>query len=119
MTTITRGRRKWTRFIELDEFTATLYDVLDGCTAKAVTGPGRSGAIAAVHASHRLGIPFIPFGNKTPIRPLLIVDTAVESGHTMRKAYRKYGGKDVELRAAFHEPPRVKFWYERQVPNDL
>ncbi len=103
------------RIVELDEFMAMLHDILEGCTAKAVTGPGRSGAIAAVHASHHLGIPFIPFGKNTPIRPLLIVDTAVESGRTMRKAWRKYGGKDVELRAAFYEPPRVKFWYERKV----
>jgi hypothetical protein len=109
-----RHHRQWTRYIELDEFIATLYDVIADSQAKAVTGPGRSGAIAAVHASHYLGIPFIPFGRPTPLRPLLIVDTAVESGRTMRKAWRKYGGTNIELRAAFHEPPRVKFWYERK-----
>src|SRR5689334_18030252 len=58
----------------------------------AVTGPGRSGAIAAVYASHILKVPFIPFGSHAPthLGRLLIVDTASESGKTLRKAKSKY-----------------------------
>lgn len=83
-----------------------------------VTGPGRSGAIAAVYASHILGVPFIPYGQKAPINSttlhgrLLIIDTATESGATLRKAERKYNGTCPIVLAVYHEPPRVIFWYE-------
>ncbi len=84
-----------------------------------VTGPGRSGAIASVYASHILGVPFIPYKSKVPehLGSLLIIDTAMESGATMRKAERFY--KDVPLRSVvcFHEPPRVGFWYEAKKPQ--
>lgn len=58
----------------------------------AVTGPGRSGAIASVYASHFLKIPFIPYGTVLPKDKfgLLIVDTAMNSGRTLRKAVKKY-----------------------------
>ena len=54
----------------------------------------RSGAVAAVYASHMLHVPFIPYGQKHPqhLGRLLIVDTARESGATLRKAERKYEG---------------------------
>lgn len=78
-----------------------------------VTGPGRSGAIAAVYASHHLGIPFLPYGAEPPMhREVLIVDTAVQSGRTLRKACRKYATSHCIY--AFNEPPRVKFWYEKK-----
>jgi hypothetical protein len=84
-----------------------------------VTGPGRSGAIAAVYASHLLGIPFIPYGSKVPehLGQLLIVDTASESGATMRKAARRYEHCDPVCVVAFQEPPRVMFWYEAPKPQ--
>ena len=58
----------------------------------AVTGPGRSGAIAAVYASHMLGVPFIPHGAPAPteLGRLLIVDTAMETGKTIRKSRNRY-----------------------------
>jgi len=74
-----------------------------------VTGPGRSGAVAGVYASHYLSIPFIPYGQK-PKGKFLIVDTATNSGRTLRKASRKYNNADCIY--AFKEPPRVRFWYE-------
>lgn len=79
---------------------------------RSVTGPGRSGAIAAVYASHYLGIPFVPcrLPSNAKLLPVLIVDTAVESGRTLRKASHKCGG--VDALAIYQEPPRVKFWYE-------
>lgn len=89
-----------------------------------VTGPGRSGAIAAVYASHILSIPFIPFGQKAPLDlgRLLIIDTAVESGATLRKAGRRYANaahfNGVPLVIAlYNEPPRVVFWYEAKKPQ--
>ena len=96
------------------EFAARLRDRLRGVEAKAVTGPGRSGAVAAVYASHLMGVPFIPYGLPCPdhLRPLLIVDTARKSGATLRKAERKYGNAVVVVHA-FDEPPRLRFWYER------
>lgn len=98
------------------EFVHALRHQLAGLQVKAVCGPGRSGAIASAYASHLLGIPFLPFGQPCPdhLRPLLIVDTAVQSGRTLRKAERKYGGELVTL-AVFREPPRVYFWYEAKV----
>lgn len=81
--------------------------------ARSTTGPGRSGAIASVYASHILGIPWFPYGQGVPneMLPVLIVDTAEKSGRTLRKAMRKYH-TDLGF-AVFHEPPRVKFWYEK------
>lgn len=85
----------------------------------AVTGPGRSGAVAAVYASHILGVPFIPFGQKHPqhLGRLLIIDTARESGATLRKATRKYEGTTPLVIACYEEPPRVAFWYEAMKPQ--
>jgi hypothetical protein len=80
----------------------------------AVTGPGRSGAIAAVYVSHFLKIPFIPFGIDLPEdkRYIFIVDTAINSGRTMRRALRKYDKHWPTMDFFYQEPPRVRFWYE-------
>jgi adenine/guanine phosphoribosyltransferase-like PRPP-binding protein len=76
---------------------------------KCVTGHGRSGAIAAVYTSHFLGIPFIPYGLKAPLSPILLVDTAIWRGRTKRKMIAKYNSEFI---AFYNEPPLVKFWYE-------
>lgn len=101
-----------TAVISEAQFLERLHEIA-GTSAKSVTGPGRSGAIASVYASHYLGIPWIPFGQPCPdeIRPLLIMDTARKSGRTLRKAERQYG-PDCFSHALFEEPPRVTFWYE-------
>jgi len=115
------------RIVTEPEFRTRLIDVLkaidtDGSIGS-VTGPGRSGAIAAVYVSHLLGIPFIPFGTyKVPIHlgKILIIDTARESGKTLRQAVRRYekieGVKVIEA-VCFEEPPRVAFWYEAEKPQ--
>jgi hypothetical protein len=84
-----------------------------------VTGPGRSGAIAAVYASHLLSIPFVPYGSSAPIGlgSVLIVDTARQSGRTLRKAERRYEAAQPIVWVAFEEPPRVAFWYEAPKPQ--
>lgn len=84
-----------------------------------VTGPGRSGAVAAVYASHILGVPFIPYGSPAPehLGPILIIDTARESGKTLRKAERRYGYANPIVIAVYEEPPRVAFWYEAGKPQ--
>lgn len=84
-----------------------------------VTGPGRSGAIAAVYASHILGVPFIPFKSNAPwhLGKLLIIDTAMETGATMRKAERFYRSIAPISLVCWHEPPRVMFWYEAGKPQ--
>lgn len=83
-----------------------------------VTGPGRSGAIAAVYASHILAVPFIPFGSLQPhLGRLLIIDTAMESGKTLRKAAKRYADCNPLVLAIYHEPPRVAFWYEAPKPQ--
>lgn len=80
---------------------------------KFVTGPGRSGAIAAVYASHHLGLPFVPFKAR-PEGRMLVVDTAVYTGKTLRKASKWYN--DAPYVYAFNQErnpaSRVKFWYE-------
>lgn len=87
----------------------------------AVTGPGRSGAVAAVYASHILSVPFIPFGSICPDKfDLLMIDTARESGRTLRKSanwYARRMGKSPTIIAVYEEPPRVAFWYEATKPQ--
>lgn len=84
-----------------------------------VTGPGRSGAVAAVYASHILSVPFIPYKANIPwhLGRLLIIDTATESGATMRKAERFYLKYNPITLALWNEPPRVGFWYEATKPQ--
>lgn len=84
-----------------------------------VTGPGRSGAIAAVYASHFLGVPFIPYKQPAPYRigSLLIIDTAIQTGKTMRKAERFHKKVQYISLALYQEPPRVAFWYEAEKPQ--
>lgn len=100
------------------EFTHQLKYILSGANGiyKSVTGPGRSGAIAAVYASHFLKIPFIPYKQipDKSIAPLLIIDTAMMSGRTLRKAYNFYLNRNIpcEYTWVYSEPPKVKFWYE-------
>ena len=83
------------------------------------TGPGRSGVLAAVYASHDLGLPFIPYGSRCPthLGRLLIIDPARESGATLRKAERRYAEVNPLVVACFEEPPRVAFWYEAAKPR--
>lgn len=89
------------------------YSVFD-----CVTGPGRSGAVAAVYASHILHIPFIPYGQfPAKLNSILIIDTATESGDTLKKAIRKYIRYNPFAAAVYNEPPRVAFWYESPKPQ--
>ena len=90
------------------EFYSTLVISLIGIEADCVTGPGRSGAIASVYASHLLHIPFIPYGQSHPhnLNKMLIIDTATETGKTLRKAAKKYPNSVVV--AVYKEPPRAQ-----------
>lgn len=80
-----------------------------------VTGPGRSGALAAVYYSHLTGVPFIPWGYVPDDGWVMVIDTATMSGRTMRKACNKLNrlGVNVVSLAVF-ETPGVHnvFWYE-------
>jgi hypothetical protein len=110
------------RLISEGEFRLRLQSILlcgDYADVGSVTGPGRSGAVAAVYASHILRVPFIPFGAVAPsdLGRLLIVDTAEQSGRTMRKAARRYSSCDPAVITVFKEPPRVMFWYEGRKPQ--
>lgn len=104
------------RIVWEPEFRIHLHELLSGCNARAVTGPGRSGAISSVYASHILSVPWIPYGQPCPAKlwPLLIIDTARKTGATLRKAERLYGDGPVIILWAYDEPPRVRFWYERE-----
>lgn len=106
------------RTVTESEFRERVAEKLRGLDVRAVTGPGRSGAVASVYASHYLGLPWIPYGQPCPdkLRPLLIVDTAHWTGATIRKAQRRYG-EQTEIVALYHEPPMVRFWYEDRAGN--
>lgn len=112
------------RIVSEQEFRERLCEKLeqsyiDLLAVGSVTGPGRSGAVAAVYASHILRIPFIPYGSKCPkhLGRLLIVDTATESGATLRKAARRYEDAEPLVIFVYQEPPRVAFWYEAPKPQ--
>lgn len=109
------------RIVSESEFAARLRLLLADpqyAAAGWVTGPGRSGAVAAVYASHILHIPFVPYGSHAPdLGRVLIVDTARETGATVRKALRRYEASDPLECVAFEEPPRVAFWYEAAKPQ--
>ena len=88
---------------------------------QSVSGPGRSGAIAAVYASYILGVPFVPEGYDIApnLYPHLVVDTASKSGRTLRK-YMRRKATSFGL-AVFDETVtnRLYFWYEisqQQIP---
>lgn len=110
----------WEPITEL-QFRDKFYTVLDNIKQKSfsfVAGPGRSGAIASVYASHYLSIPFKPHktGNYTGDTSVLIVDTVEYTGNTLRKAASWYGkrGLYVTITFAFKESRGhyYKFWYE-------
>lgn len=101
------------KIIKEKEFKIKLKQKLSNINVKSVTGPGRSGAIASVYASYLLKVPYIPYGHKCPSRllPILIIDTASQSGKTLRKSKKRYYKESVIL-YIYKEPPRVHFWYE-------
>ncbi len=103
--------------IDPHQFEDRLRDMEDRAPMhRAVTGPGRRGAIAAAFWSHLTGVPFIPYGQPCPekLRPILVIDTALNTGKTLRKASRRYN--DAPMLWLWNEPPRVKFWYEETSP---
>lgn len=108
------------RIVSEPEFSARICEVLRGCcNVAAVTGPGRSGAVAAVYASHILGVPFIPYRATVPEKfkqRLLVIDTARWTGATIRKAGRLYPG--ARIITVYDEPPMVRFWYEARYWTD-
>lgn len=107
------------RIISETEFDMKIREVLQELNVGVVTGPGRSGAVASVYASHILSIPFIPYGEDIPVNlgKLLIIDTAIETGRTLRKAKKKYANCDSIVVSIYQEPPRVAFWYEAVKPQ--
>ncbi len=109
------------RLVGEPEFHAALMRAL-ACVpddVRCVMGPGRSGAVAAVYASHILHVPFLPYGATVPghLRRLLLIDTARQTGKTLRKAENRYREADPFVLAVFEEPPRVVFWYEASKPQ--
>lgn len=100
--------------IQEKDFRETFVKALDKAPqTDYVVGPGRSGAVAAVYASHYLGIPCLPYKQKLPGKRALVVDTAVLTGKTLRKASRQYGNCPVVY--AYDQSSighRLKFWYE-------
>ncbi|MDP3703069.1 MAG: hypothetical protein Q8R78_01585 [Candidatus Omnitrophota bacterium] len=108
------------RIVSEREFAMTIRAALASIEGVgSVTGPGRSGAVAAVYASHVLRIPFLPFGATVPshLGRVLLIDTATETGRTLRKAARRYREADPVVLAVYSEPPRVAFWYEAMKPQ--
>lgn len=102
------------RIVSEQEFREVFTKRLDSApSCDYVVGPGRSGAIAAVYASHYLGVPFVPFKCKLPGRRALVVDTAILTGATVRKASRIYGNCPIVYGFNQKETEeRLKFWYE-------
>lgn len=110
----------WERMSEENwrtEFYASL-DKLDPSKYDFVTGAGRSGAVAAVYASHYLGLNFKPHksGNYHDDKSVLIVDTVEYTGKTLRKAKSWYERRGLIASTAFaikeSRGHYFKMWYE-------
>lgn len=82
---------------------------IEGIECKSVTGPGRSGAIASVYASHFLDVPWVAPGAPIPddLKPALVIDTSQVSGRTLREAAEAVNGIPL---AVFQG--RIRLWYE-------
>jgi len=116
------------RVVSEEEFFTVLAQTLEPMrgSVRSVTGPGRSGAVAAVYASHYLGVPFLPvIARRLPgdLLPLLVIDTAALTGKTLRRAEARarktvgLGPGDERVIAVALWPDerrdgRVRFWYE-------
>ena len=105
------------RWVTEAQFSARMRETLrpEGNPAF-VTGPGRSGAVAAIYASYFLKLPYVPWDCPCEGECALIVDTASMSGRTMRRAVARYSRRypSVESWVAFNESEqRHHFWYER------
>lgn len=94
--------------------------LLDFGMYNSVTGPGRSGAIAAVYVSHLARLPFVPFAKQLfvsnpSLAPVLVVDTAEKTGRTIRRSVKvlRDSGIHADSIVFYREPPRVHFWYEQ------
>ena len=113
-------------YISPERFLKDLNEVLNQHPivhkCRMVVGPGRSGAIASVYASHLLNIPWLPYGAKCPekLQPLLVIDTAILTGKTIRKCESKYNKKGIDtvMLWVYNEPPIVRFWYEGIYTNE-
>ncbi len=104
------------KYISEKEFSDRLVAV-SGVNCECVVGVGRSGAVAAVYASHALHIPFMPTIESIPshMSEVLLIDTAQLTGKTMRKAQRKLernGKKVTPVTLFYEEKTHHIFWYE-------
>ena len=90
--------------------------------AEQVTGPGRSGAMAALHASYMLNIDHLPAG-RLPLKagPVLIIDivASTTSGlHRLAKRYRDHDCIELLLiECAPGERPHLWFQHTPIKPN--
>lgn len=110
----------WERVTE-EQWRTAFYAALDevkGVTYDFVTGPGRSGHVAAVYASHYLGIPFKPHkcGSYKVGQRVLIVDTVCYTGKTLTKAHHWYAKRGLQPTICYamdeNKGHYYKMWYE-------
>ena len=112
------------RIVSEPEFRKALIASLIPLRGKcfSVVGPGRSGAVASVYASHYLKIAWIPYLKSIlvppDLQPILLIDTASKSGRTLRKAAKRINGVYIQV-YLFQEPPFVKFFYESKNPTKV
>lgn len=102
--------------IDENQFSQMMKESLSDLKGKVlfVTGPGRSGAVAAVYASYYLGAAYVPYGHQVPNKgTMLVVDTIEQSGATLRKAAKRYPGCIVRSICG-KKDTREHFWFEFQ-----
>lgn len=80
--------------------------------ARWVTGPGRSGAIAAVYASYFLNIPYVQFGYAARPEGAPLVIDITECRKNFRDADRLYGHLSPIKIALFEIKPYQSFWFK-------
>lgn len=79
-----------------------------------VMGPGRSGAIAAIYASHILNIPWVPYGFLPRAKGKgLLIDIAHTNALCLNRAVRRYRTRETETLLLFHTPDAIPvLWFQ-------
>lgn len=86
--------------------------------AEWVTGPGRTGAMAAIYASHILNVSFVAYGHRPKANGyVLVMDILNDNPRTMRRALKHYDICRPIPCIVFPEIENEGLWFEQGQTN--